>query len=56
MGKYCPIVKRKVTYLDCMECDERKCEEISRGEERKERKEKRREKHSALYQKKEDAE
>lgn len=27
MAKYCPILNRKVTYICCQECEERKCEE-----------------------------
>ena len=26
MSRYCPIVDRKVVYLDCLECDDRVCE------------------------------
>ncbi len=25
MAKYCPDVKRKVTYLECLECDDKVC-------------------------------
>lgn len=25
MSKYCPVVKRKVVYLDCLECDDKQC-------------------------------
>lgn len=25
MSKYCPVLKRKVTYLDCQECEEKEC-------------------------------
>jgi hypothetical protein len=27
MSKYCPLLERNVVYLDCLECDERICEE-----------------------------
>lgn len=27
MAKYCPVLKRKVTYLDCQDCEEKECEE-----------------------------
>lgn len=26
MSKYCPVLKRKVVYLDCLECEEKPCE------------------------------
>lgn len=26
MSKYCPILKRKVIYLDCLECEDKQCE------------------------------
>lgn len=26
MSKYCPIIKRKVVYLDCLECEDRQCD------------------------------
>lgn len=26
MSKYCPILNRKVVYLDCLECDEKICQ------------------------------
>ena len=26
MAKDCPVYKRKVLYLDCLECDDRRCE------------------------------
>ena len=26
MGKYCPVCKRKVTYLVCMDCEEKECQ------------------------------
>lgn len=26
MSKYCPILKRKVIYLDCLECEDKLCE------------------------------
>lgn len=29
MAKYCPILKRKVVYLDCLECDTKECEKQS---------------------------
>ena len=29
MSRYCPIYKRNVVYLDCLECDTKECREIS---------------------------
>ena len=29
MAKYCPILKRKVVYLDCLECETKECEKQS---------------------------
>lgn len=26
MSKFCPVIKHKVTYLDCQECDDKVCE------------------------------
>lgn len=26
MAKYCPILKRNVVYLDCLECEDKLCE------------------------------
>ena len=26
MSKYCPILKRKIIYLDCLECEDKQCE------------------------------
>ena len=26
MAKFCPILNRKVVYLDCLECDDKQCE------------------------------
>lgn len=28
MAKYCPIRERKVLYLDCVECEEKECNQI----------------------------
>ena len=25
MSKYCPIINSRVTYLDCIDCDEKSC-------------------------------
>lgn len=50
MSKYCPILKRKVNYLYCEDCDERKCEEIATTKERKER---RKVKYDFLFEKEE---
>lgn len=25
MAKFCPILNRKVVYLDCLECDDKQC-------------------------------
>lgn len=29
MSKYCPIHKRNVVYLDCLECDTKECRDLS---------------------------
>ena len=26
MSRYCPVLKRKVVYLDCLECEDKQCE------------------------------
>lgn len=31
MSKYCPILKERVVYLQCMDCDEKKCQTISKN-------------------------
>ena len=28
MSRYCPIYKRNVVYLNCLECDTKECREI----------------------------
>lgn len=39
MAKYCPIIKEKVIYTTCLECDDKKCRrEKSNGKEKKEKK------------------
>lgn len=29
MSKYCPVLQRKVVYLDCMECEDKPCIHIN---------------------------
>lgn len=36
MAKYCPILDRKVVYLDCLECDDKQCENSKQKQENKE--------------------
>lgn len=38
MAKYCPVSKRKVTYLDCQDCEEKECKEPHLAGENNERK------------------
>lgn len=33
MGRHCPIINAKVTYLFCQECEERKCKEKEKNKE-----------------------
>ena len=28
MSVYCPILKRDVVYLECLECDDKKCKDL----------------------------
>lgn len=35
MSKFCPTLKRKVIYLDCLECEEKLCEESQKQNESK---------------------
>ena len=35
MAKYCPILNRKVVYLDCLECDDKQCEQPKTKQEEK---------------------
>lgn len=29
MSKYCPIINGKVVYLECLECEEKKCRDTN---------------------------
>ena len=40
MAKYCPIVKRKVVYLECLECDTKECQRPLPQDKKKKAKEK----------------
>lgn len=31
MSKYCPVLERKVLYLECNECEEKLCRNISKS-------------------------
>lgn len=43
MSKFCPIMQRRVVYLDCLECEEKKeCKTEENLEKKKEEKEKER--------------
>ena len=33
MGRYCPIYSIKVTYMDCLDCEEKKCKNKNGGKE-----------------------
>lgn len=37
MSKYCPIFKRNVVYLECLECDDKLCEKEEDAEKSKEK-------------------
>lgn len=28
MAKYCPIIKKKVLYLTCLECEDKPCKQV----------------------------
>ena len=29
MAKYCPVIKQKVLYLTCLECEDKPCKQIN---------------------------
>ena len=31
MGRYCPVYGIKVTYMDCLDCEEKKCKNKNGG-------------------------
>ena len=35
MAKYCPVIKSKVVYLTCQECEEKLCERQNKPKEAK---------------------